>query len=405
MHPRAQYRSAYNKAPEWMSDRIDVLKYLRQGDGLTVERVSALEDDQLRALYPSDEYLKPPEAVYNLIRWAALSLVDDQYSLAIRNALGIGDDVAKGNLTDRRERFYKTRGITLRTLINHEDAGIELLAQQIDITASKQDLGTVDVAEVATSVEKLRSRLDQAERENRLLRLLLILVGDVTDRDWRATFWLYEKFVDHMDEIFEMDEDERGQWYENLAEGFKERTEEAGIALTRDILRPVVSPNIAINSADDLERVFESMPEFHRTNIAAELDHLRERVGDLHMKMRELGALSRFDEEIKSITQAIGDADTPHTIWFSLERLWKRFEELKETVERHYNVSNANAKLLYEAVEREKAQAARLDAIEKNITALREAVFPKPSESFFKDMRGDNYFPGIDDLNGFGSSG
>lgn len=345
MHPRAQYRSAYNKAPEWMSDRIDVLKYLRQGDGLTVERVSALEDDQLRALYPSDEYLKPPEAVYNLIRWAALSLVDDQYSLAIRNALGIGDDVAKGNLTDRRERFSKSRGITLRTLINHEDAGIELLAQQIDITASKQDIGTVDLTEVATNVEKLRARLDRAERENWVLRSCLLVLGNLVGSDWERTFWMIQKTADNLTEVVDMDEGDFSEWSDHQVADMDEF----------GILQEMVPSTVDL----DTERLAEILGVIFRTADGSDsscIDKLKRHERELEYLKSITDELSEgfYDTDLQS---ALPQRAIPGVVKGNLRELRSTVKEILETV----NSINDSAR------EREIAQNERLDAIEERI--------------------------------------
>lgn len=142
-------------------ERVDIIKRLRQGDGMTLEKVQDLNDDALMKFnYGAELSSEPPtpEAVFNLIRWSALSLLDDQYSLAIRNALAIGQGVGQGNLTERRMHLLEQIDVSLRTLITYEDTGAELLAKQIDMTGKmRQDLGTVDVSDLAVRLAKLEA--------------------------------------------------------------------------------------------------------------------------------------------------------------------------------------------------------------------------------------------------------
>lgn len=196
--------------------RVDVLKQLRQGEGMTLERVRNLPVSERRAIIPDDD--PSPENVFNLVRWAAISLLDDQYSVAIKNALGIGEDVVEGNLTERRMSLLERLDVKLRTLINHEDTGAELLAQQIDITRKvRQDLGTIDVMEVAASVDQLRARLDRAEQVNRELRFMVLsLMFGVFDH-WPVLFLTNHRIGRNIDQLLGMDsDDEVIEWFKGL---------------------------------------------------------------------------------------------------------------------------------------------------------------------------------------------
>ncbi|ETT25283.1 hypothetical protein RR21198_4023 [Rhodococcus rhodochrous ATCC 21198] len=141
---------------------------LRQGEGLTLEKLQAL-GDEVRVFG-----VDTPEEALDLIRIAATSMLDNQYAVAIRNALGIGN-VVEGKLTERRYDLLERSDVKLRMLMRHEDEGAEMLARQIDITRQlRPDLsagvdmvdliGRIDgVVRKFDDVDELKKRLDAIE--------------------------------------------------------------------------------------------------------------------------------------------------------------------------------------------------------------------------------------------------
>lgn len=142
--------------------RAAVLTALRKDEGMTLEKVAALtSEDRKKIIRGEDD--PSPEDVFNIIRWTALSMPEDQYSKAIRNALGIGMGMGMGNLTERRMRLLEQMDVSLRTLINYEDTGAELLAMALPLTNRKRDeVAELSVSDIAFQVLRLRETIDRA---------------------------------------------------------------------------------------------------------------------------------------------------------------------------------------------------------------------------------------------------
>jgi hypothetical protein len=99
------------------------LRALTQGEGLSVAGIEREEAPGfLREYEPSD--------IAELIKWSADQLMDTHLADAIRNALGLGE-FQGSTLTERREQYLKLAGVSLRTLIRHEQAGADALAFQM----------------------------------------------------------------------------------------------------------------------------------------------------------------------------------------------------------------------------------------------------------------------------------
>lgn len=175
-----------SRTPDWREElhqqRVDAIKTLRQGEGMTVEKIRNMDIWQ-RSLRDQEKGFDPfpgiwgystksPEGDFNLARWAALSLLDDQYSLAIRNALAIGQGVGKGNLTERRMHLLEQMDVSLRTLINYEDTGADMLARQIALTYKiRDDIDAVDTVELIAQVDQLKTRVENMEKKIEALLL------------------------------------------------------------------------------------------------------------------------------------------------------------------------------------------------------------------------------------------
>lgn len=112
--------------------RQRAIRELCQGEGLSVDHVSALPEGDRVAFGASD-----PVAVRDRIIFAASTLSWSDHAYAIKNALGLWSDGTprnvEQNLTERRAEYLESREITYRTLVRHEDEGAEILARQIDV--------------------------------------------------------------------------------------------------------------------------------------------------------------------------------------------------------------------------------------------------------------------------------
>lgn len=151
---------------ENVARRAEMIRQLAQGDGLSVEKI---EQELGAGAQLWGWGVSSSEALYDLIRLAAASLLDDVAAVAIRNALGLDDAADKGNLTARREYYMRKvdPDISYRGLVNREQKGAEMLARQIDVVGKiRPDVAqNVDVHALIGKVEGMKQLLEeQAER-------------------------------------------------------------------------------------------------------------------------------------------------------------------------------------------------------------------------------------------------
>lgn len=136
---------------------IGLVRALTQGAGLTAEAVGREEGTTLF------EDMTEKDVVH-LVSWAADQMADTPFANAIRNALGIGE-FSGSTLTERRDHFMKSRGMSPRTLVRHEQSGAEMLVDLM-VTASQ---GT----EISKSSSKI-FRLEQSIEDIQIVLATLI---------------------------------------------------------------------------------------------------------------------------------------------------------------------------------------------------------------------------------------
>lgn len=144
---------------------INLLRALTQGEGLTAD---AVRREKAPGIY--DEF--DASDLVELIQWSADQLIDTPQTDAIRNALGLG--AFKGaTLTERREQYLKLAGVSLRTLIRHEQAGAEVLADQMVLgkAGSKQESKIARLEQQIEDLQILVARLSDPSNQNKSLIL------------------------------------------------------------------------------------------------------------------------------------------------------------------------------------------------------------------------------------------
>jgi len=108
------------------SPLVEALKALRKGDGLSLGSIAMLKN--VDAIFGTDDYRAIRQAIVDAIR----AEHDDKCVAALANALGV-DTHARGNLTDRRERYIAEHKMSMRTLTNYEEFGAVVVAQLIKV--------------------------------------------------------------------------------------------------------------------------------------------------------------------------------------------------------------------------------------------------------------------------------
>lgn len=141
----------------------EVIRSLRKDEGLTVEKIAALSEEERLAVNKYRGLAMTPEQMFDLIRLTALNMADDQYARAIRNALAIGTGMAQANLTERRMRLLEYMDVSLRTLIKYEDIGADIMARDmIDTDIARMKADTMDTASLGIQLVRLREIVDRA---------------------------------------------------------------------------------------------------------------------------------------------------------------------------------------------------------------------------------------------------
>ncbi|MDV6295165.1 hypothetical protein [Rhodococcus aetherivorans] len=251
-------------------------KELRQGEGLTLEKLEAL-GDEVRVFG-----VETPQEALDLIRIAATSMLDNQYAVAIRNALGIGQ-VVEGKLTERRYDLLERSDVKLRMLMRHEDEGAEMLARQIDITRQlRPDLSAgVDMVDLVGRIDGISAKLNELDVLERRLRVAEVLaalsheksriirnlLGHVTtfgDIDADSIWDIQEKFDLSMEQFIPSNR------LRSMFEGIDEDSNSEVLKDFVDNDDAMDNIGLLIGSIVARERGFESVAKWLEAEVAAE---------------------------------------------------------------------------------------------------------------------------------------